>query len=197
ALRSDTKLVFFESISNPVLEVIDIEGVCKLAHGVGATVVVDNVFSTPVYSNAIAQGADVVIYSATKHIDGQGRCLGGIILGTQQFVRKTAEPFLKHTGGAMSPFNAWVMLKGLETLELRVHAQAESALALATALQARGDMAAVHYPGLPDHPQHALCDAQNGGFGTVLAIDVGSKDAAFVAINALDIFLISNNLGDA
>ena len=120
AVRPDTKAVFFESMSNPTLEVIDVAAVSDIAHAVGATVIVDNVFATPVFSDAIAQGADVVVYSATKHIDGQGRTLGGVILGTREFIRKTAEPYMKHTGGSMSPFTAWVMLKGLETIDLRV-----------------------------------------------------------------------------
>ncbi|MEL6838020.1 MAG: O-succinylhomoserine sulfhydrylase [Pseudomonadota bacterium] len=197
AIRSDTKAVFFESISNPTLEVIDIKAVSDLAHAVGATVIVDNVFATPVFSDAVAQGADVVVYSATKHIDGQGRALGGVILGTKEFIRGTVEPYLKHTGGAMSPFNAWIMLKGLETMELRVRAQAKTALELATALQADGTLQNVIYPGLPDHPQHRLTVAQMGVGGTVLAIDAGSQAAAFKLLNALEIVTISNNLGDA
>jgi O-succinylhomoserine sulfhydrylase len=197
AIRPDTKAVFFESISNPTLEVIDIAGVSKLAHAVGATVVVDNVFSTPVYSNAIALGADVVVYSATKHIDGQGRALGGVVLGTKEFIRGVAEPYLKHTGGALSPFSAWLMLKGMETLELRVRAQAESAQKLAEALDGHPALSRVLYPGLKSHPQHELCQAQMGAGGTVLSIDVGSQERAFKFLNALDIILISNNLGDA
>ncbi len=197
AIRPGTKVVFFETISNPTLEVIDIRGVSALAHAVGAMVVADNVFATPVYSDALAQGADVVVYSATKHIDGQGRALGGVVLGTQEYIRKTLEPFMKHTGGAMSPFTAWIMLKGLETMELRVRAQTDGALALATALQGHAKLTRVIYPGLTSHPQHALCMEQTGAGGTVLAIDVGSRDAAFRALNALDIWTISNNLGDA
>jgi len=199
AIRPDTKAVFFESLSNPALEVVDIEAVCKLAHAVGATVLVDNVFATPVFSNAIAQGADVVIYSATKHIDGQGRTLGGIILGTQEFIRKTVEPFMKHTGGSMSPFTAWVMLKGLETMDLRVRAQCTSAQVLAETLTGHDKLARVIYPGLASHAQHALVQRQMGGKGgTVLSLDLkGSKDAAFRFLNALNIAVISNNLGDA
>ena len=135
AIRPDTRAVFFEAVSNPTLEVIDITRVSALAHQVGALVVVDNVFTTPVYSKAAEQGADVIVYSATKHIDGQGRALGGIILGTRDFIRKTVEPYMKHTGGSMSPFTAWVMLKGLETMELRVRAQAASAAAIAHVLK--------------------------------------------------------------
>lgn len=198
AVRADTKAVFFESLSNPTLEVIDIRAVAEIAHNVGATVVCDNVFATPTFSDAIAQGVDVVVYSATKHIDGQGRCLGGVILGTEEFIRKTVEPYLKHTGGAMSPFNAWVMLKGLETLDLRVRAQAASAQAIAEALEGAKGVARVLYPGLASHPQHALCAAQMGAGGTVIAVDVvGGQEGAFRALNALDIFTISNNLGDA
>lgn len=197
AIRPGTKVVFFETISNPTLEVIDISGVSALAHAVGATVVADNVFATPVYSDALAQGADVVVYSATKHIDGQGRALGGVVLGTRDYIRKTLEPFMKHTGGAMSPFTAWIMLKGLETMELRVRAQTAGALALATALHGHPKLVRVIYPGLADHPQHMLCMDQLGAGGTVLAIDVGSREAAFRALNALDIWTISNNLGDA
>jgi O-succinylhomoserine sulfhydrylase len=196
AIRHDTKVVFFESISNPTLEVVDIKAVADLAHAHGATVIVDNVFSTPVFSDAVALGADVIIYSATKHIDGQGRALGGVILGTRDFIRGTVEPFMKHTGGSMSPFTAWLMLKGLETMELRVRAQAASAQHIAQALVADGTLRVI-YPGLPDHPQHALTLAQMGSGGTVMAIDAGSKDAAFALLNRLEIFTISNNLGDA
>ncbi|MEY1554890.1 O-succinylhomoserine sulfhydrylase [Yoonia sp. R2331] len=197
AIRGDTKAIFFESMSNPTLQVIDIAAVSKLAHAVGAKVIVDNVFATPVFSDAIAQGADVVVYSATKHIDGQGRALGGIILGTQEFIRGTVEPYMKHTGGAMSPFSAWLMLKGLETLDLRVREQARSAAALAAALQGHAGLSQVIYPGLKDHPQHDLAMAQMGAGGTVLSIDCGSQARAFEMLNALEIILISNNLGDA
>ncbi|MTH33619.1 O-succinylhomoserine sulfhydrylase [Paracoccus limosus] len=197
AIRPDTKAVFFESVSNPTLEVIDIEGVAKLAHAVGALVIVDNVFATPVFSSAVAQGADVVVYSSTKHIDGAGRCLGGVICGTRQFVREVAEPYLKHTGAAISPFNAWIMLNGLTTLDLRVRAQTESALAFAQAMQGQAGVSKVIYPGLPDHPQYDLVQRQMGAGGTMVAIDLGSKEAAFAAMNRMQVFLISNNLGDA
>ena len=197
AITPDTKLVFFESISNPTLEVIDIAAVAGLAHAAGALVVVDNVFSTPVYSNAIPLGADVVIYSATKHIDGQGRGLGGVILGTKEFIRSVVEPFMKHTGGAMSPFNAWMMVKSLETLDLRVRAQVATATELAEVLERREDLLQVIYPGLKSHPQFDLTQAQMGAGGTVLAIDVGSKKQAFLMMNTLEIILISNNLGDS
>ncbi len=199
AIREDTRAVFFESLSNPALEAVDIEAVSALAHKVGATVLVDNVFATPVFSNAIAQGADVVIYSATKHIDGQGRALGGVILGTREFIRKTVEPYMKHTGGSMSPFTAWVMLKGLETLDLRVRAQAATAQRLAEAVQGSDKLVRVIYPGLPSHGQHALIQRQMGGAGgTVLALDLkGGQAAAFRFLNALKVVVISNNLGDA
>lgn len=198
AIRSDTRAVFFETVSNPTLEVIDIEAVAGLAHAVGATVIVDNVFATPVFSNAVAQGADVVVYSATKHIDGQGRCLGGVICGRREFIRKTVEPYLKHTGGSMSPFNAWVLLKALETVDLRVRAQAESAARIAAALEGRAGLARVIFPGLASHPQHALAARQMEAGGTVLSLEVeGGRAAAFRVLNALKIITISNNLGDA
>jgi O-succinylhomoserine sulfhydrylase len=186
-------------MSNPTLEVIDIEAVAKLAHAVGATVIVDNVFSTPVFSRAIEQGADVVVYSATKHIDGQGRALGGVIISTRDFIRGTVEPYLKHTGGALSPFNAWVMLKGLETMALRVNAQADTAQIIADALEDHPALKRTLYPGLKTHAQNALVQTQLGGKGgTVLSLDVkGGKDAAFKFLNALTIPVISNNLGDA
>lgn len=198
AVRADTRAVFFESISNPTLEVIDIASVSQIAHAVGAVVVVDNVFATPVYSRALELGADVVVYSATKHIDGQGRALGGVILGTREFIRGTVEPYMKHTGGAMSPFTAWIMLKGLETMDLRVRAQTATAQALAEALEGDARLSRVIYPGLASHPQHDLCTAQMGAGGTVLSIEVaGGKEATFKMLNALKIIVMSNNLGDA
>ena len=198
ALREDTKAVFFEAVSNPTLEVIDLKAVAELAHAVGALVVVDNVFATPVYSKAIENGADVVVYSTTKHVDGQGRCLGGVILGTRDFIRGTVEPYMKHTGGSMSPFNAWVMLKGLETIDLRVRAQSASAQAIAEALQGEDKLARVIYPGLPDHAEHDIARQQMGQGGTVLSVDLaGGQAAAFRFLNALKIAIISNNLGDA
>ena len=198
AIRPDTKAVFFETLSNPTLEIIDIRALAELAHAVGALVVADNVFVTPVFSDAFGQGADVVVYSATKHIDGQGRTLGGVILGTREFIRKTVEPYMKHTGGAMSPFTAWVMLKGMETLELRVNAQADRAEALAKALDGHQKLARMIYPSHPSHPQQNLCLAQMQRGGTVLAIDLkGGQPAAFRFLNALKIARISNNLGDA
>lgn len=188
AIRPDTKAVFFETISNPTLEVIDIEAVAKLAHAVGALVIVDNVFATPIFSRAKDQGADVIVYSATKHIDGQGRCLGGVICGTRDFVRKVAEPYLKHTGGSLSPFNAWVMLKSMETLDLRVRAQAETAQALAETLEGHAALEKVIFPHLPSHPQYDLARAQMAAGGTVLALDIkGGKAGAFRFLNALEI----------
>jgi O-succinylhomoserine sulfhydrylase len=197
ALRPGTRLVFLETISNPTLEVIDIAEVSRLAHAVGAQVIADNVFATPVFQRCLELGADVVIYSATKHIDGQGRCLGGIVLGTREFIRGPLETFVKHTGGALSPFNAWVMLKGLETLELRCRAQAATAQRIAEALQGHPALARVLYPGLPDHPQAALAARQMQTGGTVLSLDLaGGKPAAFRFLDRLKIVLISNNLGD-
>ena len=198
ALRPDTTAVFFETIANPTLDVIDLPAVATLAHEVGARVIVDNVFVTPVHSRAIEQGADVVVYSATKHIDGQGRALGGVILSTSEFIRKTVEPYMKHTGGAMSPFTAWIMLKGLETISLRVRAQTASALALTNELQGHPKLARAIYPGHPNHPQHDLVMRDMGAGGTVVALDLsGGQKAAFRFLNALEIVLISNNLGDA
>ncbi len=198
AIRPDTRLVFLESISNPVLEVIDLAAVCDIAHRAGALVVVDNVFATPVFTYAMDAGADLVVYSTTKHIDGQGRCLGGVILGSRELVRGPVEAYLKHTGGAMSPFNAWVMLKSLDTMDLRVRAQCATALELARALEGHPALARVIYPGLPSHPQYALAQAQCGSGGTVLAIDLaGGKEAAFKMLNALQIFTISNNFADS
>ncbi len=198
AVRADTKAVFFESLSNPTLELIDIPAVSEIAHAVGATVICDNVFATPVFSEAIAQGVDVVVYSATKHIDGQGRCLGGVILGTEQFIRKTVEPYLKHTGGAMSPFNAWVMLKSLETMDLRVRAQAASAVAVAEALEGQAGLEKVIFPGLASHPQRGLAAQLMEKPGTMIAFEVkGGQAGAFRFLNALEIVKISNNLGDA
>ncbi|GGH57567.1 O-succinylhomoserine sulfhydrylase [Frigidibacter albus] len=198
AVRAGTKAVFLESVSNPTLEVIDIAAVAGIAHAQGALVVVDNVFATPVFSQAVALGADVVVYSATKHIDGGGRALGGVICGTRDFVRGVAEPYLKHTGAAMSPFNAWIMLSGMQTLDLRVRAQAANAQALAEALVGHPKLAQVIFPGLPGHPQHATAMAQMGSGGTIVTFDLaGGQGAAFRFLNALEIIKISNNLGDA
>ncbi len=198
AVRPGTKAVFLESMSNPTLELIDIGAVAEIAHAAGALVVVDNVFATPVFSRAVALGADVVIYSTTKHIDGQGRALGGVICGRREHIRKVVEPYMKHTGGSMSPFTAWLMLNGMQTLDLRCRAMAESAGRVAAALEGDARLARVIYPGLASHPQHALAQATLNAPGTMLAIDVkGGKEAAFRLLDALEIWKISNNLGDA
>jgi O-succinylhomoserine sulfhydrylase len=195
----ETKVAFFESPSNPTLEIIDIAAVSAIAHAVGAKVVVDNVFATPMYQRPLAMGADVVAYSATKHVDGQGRCLGGVVLGRRDWVRSDLETYLKHTGGAMSPFTAWVMLKGMETLALRCAAQVEAAAQLADALAAHPKVARLIYPGRADHPQHALAMRQmQGTGGQIISFEVASgKEGAFRFMNALRIVAISNNLGDA
>jgi O-succinylhomoserine sulfhydrylase len=198
AVRPGTKALFLETVSNPTLEVIDVRSVAAIGHAAGATVIVDNVFATPVFSQAVANGADVVVYSATKHIDGSGRCLGGVVCGSRHYVRKVLEPYLKHTGAALSPFNAWVMLKGMETLDLRVRQQAASADAVARALQGHPKLTRVIYPGLPSHPQNAIAMAQMGSGGTVVSFEVrGGQAAAFRFLNALELIKISNNLGDA
>lgn len=198
AIDENTKLVFFESVANPTLEVTDISSVSEIAHKVGALVVVDNVFATQTYSQPLLHGADVVIYSTTKHVDGQGRCLGGVILGRRDFIRGTIEPYLKHTGGALSPFNGWVMLKGLETMDLRVTAQGASATHIAAELQGHAALNAVLFPGLAGRSDAELVARQMGGNGgTVLSLDLkGGQPAAFRFLNALKIVVISNNLGD-
>ena len=198
AVTSDTKIVFFETISNPTLEVIDIAAVSGIAHENDAMVIIDNVFATPVFSDAIALGADLVVYSATKHIDGQGRTLGGVILGSADMIRGPIETYMKHTGGSMSPFTAWVMLKGLETIELRVRAQAESAQYLADKLNGHEKLVQVIYPGHSSHEKYDLVQQQMGSGGTVLAMDIkGGQEASFAFLNRLKIAVISNNLGDA
>ena len=198
AMRDGTRAVFLESVSNPTLEVIDIAAVAKIAHAKGATVVVDNVFATPTFSRAVELGADVIVYSTTKHIDGGGRCLGGVVCGSRDYIRKTLEPYLKHTGAALSPFNAWVMLKGMETLDLRVRAQADTALAVARILEDHPKVARTVYPGLASHPHHALAMDQMGSGGTVVTLDIaGGQEGAFRFLDALEIVTISNNLGDA
>jgi O-succinylhomoserine sulfhydrylase len=198
AIRPNTKVVFLESISNPTLEIIDLAAVVGIAHAVGALVIADNAFATPIFSYAQPAGADLIVYSTTKHVDGQGRCLGGVVLGSRELIRKKIEPFLKHTGGAMSPFNAWVMLKGLETLDLRVRAQTETATKIAAALDGHPKLSRVLYPHLASHPQAALGKRQMEAGGTVLVIDVkGGKEQTFKFLNALEIFTISNNFADA
>ena len=198
AVVPGVKAVFFESMSNPTLELVDIRAVSEIAHAVGALVIADNVFATPIFSNAVEQGADVVVYSTTKHIDGQGRALGGVVCGTREFIRKVLEPYMKHTGGSMSPFTAWIMLNGMATLDLRCRAMAESALQIARALEGDARLSRVVYPGLASHRQAALAAAQMGSGGTLVTFEIrGGKEAAFRFMNALDIIKISNNLGDA
>ena len=198
AFRPDTRCVFLESPSNPGLEIIDLEAVAKMAHEVGARLVVDNVFATPLLQPAMRLGADIVVYSATKHIDGQGRCLGGAILSSQAFVDEELLPFLRHTGPSLSPFNAWVLLKGLETLELRVERMCANALDVATFLEGRSGVARVLYPGLTSHSQHALAKRQMSAGGTIVSFDVaGGKNSAFAFLDRLCLVDISNNLGDS
>jgi len=197
AVVPGVKAVFFESMSNPTLELVDIEAVSAIAHAAGALVIVDNVFATPIFSRAVEQGADVVVYSTTKHIDGQGRALGGVVCGTKDYIRKVLEPYMKHTGGSMSPFTSWIMLNGMVTLDLRCRAMADAALRIATVLETLGQVDRVIYPGLVSHPQYQLAMAQMGSGGTLVSFDVGGKEAAFRFLNALQIIKISNNLGDA
>ncbi|OAN64008.1 O-succinylhomoserine sulfhydrylase [Magnetospirillum moscoviense] len=199
ALATPAALVFLETPSNPTLEVIDLTAVAELAHRAGARVVVDNVFATPILQSPLELGADVVVYSATKHIDGQGRCLGGAILGAKDFIADTLSPYLRHTGPALSPFNAWVLLKGLETLDLRVERHSANALAVARFLEGRPEIARVLYPGLESHPQHDLAKRQmKGGFGGIVAFTLkGGKQAAYDLLNGLEVIDISNNLGDS
>ena len=198
ALSHPTAVVLLETPSNPGLDLIDLKAVSELAHAAGARVIVDNVFATPILQSPLQQGADVVVYSATKHIDGQGRTLGGAILGSEDYINNTLSPFLRHTGPMLSPFNAWVLLKGLETLDLRVNKASASALAVATFLESRPEIARVRYPGLASHPQKALADRQMKSGGPLVGFDVaGGKKAAFQLLNALRVIRISNNLGDS
>jgi O-succinylhomoserine sulfhydrylase len=198
ALSKPANAVFLESPSNPGLEIIDIPAVCELAHNAGALVFVDNVFATPELQKPLEFGADVVIYSATKHIDGQGRCLGGAVLGTQSFIEDVVTPFIRHTGPALSPFNAWVLLKGLETLSLRVDRHCNSAMSIATHLSKKSGINRLLYPELESHPQHDLAMRQMTRGGTVVAFELeGGKERAFAFLNKLRIIDISNNLGDA
>lgn len=198
ALSTPTTAVFFESPSNPMQEIVDMRAVSDLAHAAGAQVVVDNVFGTPVFSKPLQHGADIVVYSATKHIDGQGRVLGGAILGPSDFIHGPVENLIRHTGPTMSAFNAWVLVKGLETMRLRVERQAETALRLAQVLQDHPKVGQVLYPFLPSHPQHELAQRQMSGGGTVVTFTLrGGKAEAFAVMNALEIVDISNNLGDS
>jgi O-succinylhomoserine sulfhydrylase len=198
AVRPETKAFLLETPSNPSLEIIDIEGVAAIAHAAGATLTVDNVFSTPLFQKPLALGADCVVYSATKHIDGQGRCLGGVILASTEFIETKVQQFLRMTGPSISPFNAWVLLKGLETLPLRVERQTATAGFLADSLHAHGKVRRLTYPGRPDHPQAELIRRQMSGGSTMIALEVhGGKQGAFRFMNGLDLVRISNNLGDA
>ena len=198
ALSRPTRCVLLETPANPTLEMVDLPAVCRLAHRAGARVIVDNVFATPILQRPLEQGADIVVYSTTKHMDGQGRSLGGAILADNSFITEKVVPFLRHTGPAMSPFNAWVVLKGLETLDLRVQRHCASALEIARFLEESGAFPRVLYPGLPSHPQHGLAKRQMTAGGTIIALEVaGGKEAAFRFQNALRLIDISNNLGDA
>lgn len=202
ALDTPAQAVFFESPSNPMQDLIDIPAVCEMAHGAGARVVVDNVFATPLLQRPIELGADVVVYSATKHIDGQGRVLGGAILGREGYIRGSVEPLMRHTGPSISPFNAWVLLKSLETLGVRLERQCASALRIAGWLEAHPEIRQVRYPFLPSHPQHELALRQMAGGGTVVTFELEAdaaraKQRAFTTLNALQVVDISNNLGDA
>lgn len=198
AMRPETKVLFLESPTNPCLEVYDIAAIAEIAHEHGAQLVVDNVFATPLLQKPLALGADCVVYSATKHIDGQGRCLGGVILGGAELVGKTMHDFLRQTGPSLSPFNAWVLLKSLETLALRVERQTRTAARLADFLAGHAHVFNVRYPGRADHPQADLVKRQMTGGGTLVAFDVGGgREAAFAFANRLRIIKISNNLGDA
>lgn len=198
ALSRPAQLVFLESPSNPVLHLVDIRAVSALAHAAGAKVIVDNVFATPVFQSPLALGADIVTYSTTKHIDGQGRLLGGAVLGTTAFVEEVFMPFYRQTGAAMSPFNAWVMLKSLETLALRVEAQTRTARAVAEAVKAHPAILSLSYPGDASHPQYELAGRQMSGPSTLMAFEVnGGREGAFRFLNALGLIDISNNLGDS
>ena len=198
ALSRPTQLVLLETPSNPMLEMVDLRAVADLAHAVGAIVVVDNVFATPLLQQPLKLGADVVVYSCTKHIDGQGRVLGGAVLAGRKWINETLQPFIRNTGPALSPFNAWVLLKGLETLALRVDAGCRSAVDIAEFLAARPEVTRVWYPTRADHPQQALALAQMTEGGTVVTFEVaGGKDAAFSVMNAFGLIAVSNNLGDS
>lgn len=198
ALSVPTTAVFFETPSNPMQELVDIRAVCDLAHAAGAQVVVDNVFGTPVFSKPFDHGADIVVYSATKHIDGQGRALGGAVLGSKEFIDGPVQNLMRHTGPSMSPFNAWVLVKGLETLSLRVERMAANALEVARFLEGHPRVTRVVHPFLESHPQHELAVRQMLAGGTVVTFEIdGGKDDAFAVMNALQVIDISNNLGDA
>jgi O-succinylhomoserine sulfhydrylase len=197
-VRPNTKTLFLETPANPTLDLVDIEGVAGIAKAAGATLVVDNVFATPLFQHPLKLGADCVVYSATKHIDGQGRCLGGVILASAEFIEKNVQTYLRQTGPAMSPFNAWVLLKSLETLPLRVRQQTANASHVADGLSGLPGLVRVVYPGRADHPQAELVRRQMSGGSNLIALEIeGGKAAAFRFLNALRIVRISNNLGDA
>jgi O-succinylhomoserine sulfhydrylase len=198
AMQPNTKSCFLESPTNPTLDVLDIGAIAEIAHKGGARLIVDNVFATPLWQSPLALGADVVVYSATKHIDGQGRCLGGIILSSEAFIAEHIHTFMRQTGPSISPFNAWVLLKGLETLAVRVRAQTETAAGVAEALARHPKISRLIYPGRADHPQAALVKKQMRAGSTLVGFEVkGGKAAAFRTLNALKLARISNNLGDA
>ncbi|MCA6097546.1 O-succinylhomoserine sulfhydrylase [Bradyrhizobium australafricanum] len=198
ALRPNTKTFFLESPTNPTLDVLDIGAIAEIAHSGGARLIVDNVFATPIWQSPLSLGADVVVYSATKHIDGQGRCLGGVILSSEAFIAEHIHNFMRQTGPSLSPFNAWVLLKGLETLGVRVRAQTENAAKIAEALARHPKITRLVYPGRPDHPQAETVKKQMGAGSTLVGFEVkDGKAGAFRCLNALKISRISNNLGDA
>jgi O-succinylhomoserine sulfhydrylase len=198
AMRPNTKSCFLESPTNPTLDVLDIPAIAEIAHQAGARLIVDNVFATPIWQSPLALGADVVVYSATKHIDGQGRCLGGVILSSEAFIAEHIHNFMRQTGPAISPFNAWVLLKGLETLAVRVRAQTETAARVADALANHPKISRLIFPGREDHPQAAVVKKQMRAGSTLVGFEVkGGKQAAFRCLNALKLSKISNNLGDA
>jgi O-succinylhomoserine sulfhydrylase len=198
AMRTNTKSCFLESPTNPTLDVLDIPAIAEIAHQAGARLIVDNVFATPIWQSPLALGADVVVYSATKHIDGQGRCLGGVILSSEAFIAEYIHNFMRQTGPSISPFNAWVLLKGLETLAVRVRAQTETAARVADALANHPKITRLIFPGREDHPQAAVVKKQMRAGSTLVGFEVkGGKQAAFRCLNALKLSKISNNLGDA
>lgn len=198
ALSKPTKVVFIETPSNPLLDIVDIQMVSDLAHKVGATVIVDNIMASPVLQKPLKLGADVVMYSATKHIDGQGRVLAGAILGSFSYIHEHLLPFVRHTGPSLSPFNAWVLVKSLETMEMRVRRMSENAQVIAEYLEKRKEIKSVRYPGLPSHPDYALAQRQMSGGGSTIGIEfAGTAKDAFKVMNALRVIDISNNLGDS
>lgn len=198
ALSKPTKVVFIETPSNPLLDIVDIQMVSDLAHKVGATVIVDNIMASPILQKPLQLGADVIMYSATKHMDGQGRVLAGAILGSFAYIHEHLLPFVRHTGPALSPFNAWVLVKSLETMDMRVRRMSENAQAIAEYLETRPEIKTVRYPGLPSHPEYALAQRQMSGGGSTIGIEfAGSAKDAFKVMNALRIIDISNNLGDS